>query len=108
MYFYREFEDYDEKAARKQLTAEAQPVLQTLHDGFSALGAWEKEALHEVVVHTGERLELKLGKVAQPLRVALTGGTVSPPIDDTLVLIGRERVLARIDRALQKISAAAG
>ncbi|WP_019024683.1 MULTISPECIES: glutamate--tRNA ligase [unclassified Thioalkalivibrio] len=108
VYFYREFEDYDEKAARKQLTVEALPVLQTLHDGFSALGAWEKEPLHEVVVHTGERLDLKLGKVAQPLRVALTGSTVSPPIDDTLVLIGRERSLARIERALKKISAEAG
>lgn len=108
VYFYREFEDYDEKAARKQLTADAEAVLQTLHDGFSALGAWEKEPLHEVVLHTAERLDFKLGKVAQPLRVALTGGTVSPPIDDTLVLIGRERSLARIDRALKKISAEAG
>lgn len=105
VYFYREFADYDEKAARKNLTAEALPVLQALHDGFRALGAWEKEPLHQVVLRTGEVLDLKLGKVAQPLRVALTGGTASPSIDDTLLLVGRERTITRIERAQQKISA---
>jgi glutamyl-tRNA synthetase len=105
VYFYREFTDYDEKAFRKNLTPAAQPVLQALHDGFRALGAWEKEPLHQVVLHTGEMLDLKLGKVAQPLRVALTGSTMSPSIDATLVLVGRERTLARIERAQAKISA---
>ena len=103
--FYRDFADYDEKAFQKNLTPAALPVLQALHDGFRALGAWEKEALHQVVLHTGEMLELKLGKVAQPLRVALTGSTMSPSIDETLVLVGRERTLARIERAQAKISA---
>jgi glutamyl-tRNA synthetase len=103
--FYREFADYDEKAFQKNLTPAALPVLQALHDGFRALGAWEKEALHQVVLHTGEMLELKLGKVAQPLRVALTGSTMSPSIDETLALVGRERTLARIERAQAKISA---
>jgi glutamyl-tRNA synthetase len=104
-YFYREFADYDEKAFQKNLTPSALPVLQALHDGFRALGAWDKEALHQVVLHTGTMLDLKLGKVAQPLRVALTGSTMSPSIDDTLVLVGRERALARIERAQAKISA---
>jgi glutamyl-tRNA synthetase len=47
-----------------------------------------------------ESRQLGLGKIAQPLRVALTGGTISPPIDATLALLGRERVLARVDAAL--------
>ncbi|AHE98153.1 glutamate--tRNA ligase [Thioalkalivibrio paradoxus] len=105
VFFYREFTEYDPKAWRKNLTAEALPVLQALHDGFRALGAWEKEALHQVVLHTGEMLGLKLGKVAQPLRVALTGGTASPSIDLTLELVGRDRTIARIERAQAKISA---
>ena len=105
VYFYREFNDYDEKAFRKNLSPAALPVLQALHDGFRALGAWEKEPLHQVVLHTGEMLDLKLGKVAQPLRVALTGSTMSPSIDATLLLVGRERTLARIERAQAKISA---
>jgi glutamyl-tRNA synthetase len=104
VYFYREFAEYDEKAFQKNLTPEALPVLQALHDGFRALGAWEKEALHQVVLRTGEMLGLKLGKVAQPLRVALTGSTMSPSIDETLGLVGRERTLTRIERAQAKIS----
>ena len=47
-----------------------------------------------------EDLELKLGKLAQPIRVAVTGNTVSPSIDVTLFYIGRDRVLARLDRAI--------
>ena len=55
----------------------------------------------EGVAHgVAEGLGLKLGKVAQPLRVAVAFGPVSPPIDQTLALLGRETTLARIDRAL--------
>jgi glutamyl-tRNA synthetase len=57
------------------------------------------------VIQTGEQLNVKLGKVAQPLRVALTGNTISPPIDVTVHLIGRERTLARIQRAIDYINA---
>jgi glutamyl-tRNA synthetase len=49
-------------------------------------------------------LDLKLGKVAQPIRVAMTGNTISPPIDATLALIGKERVLARLQKALDYIA----
>jgi len=104
-YFYREFSDYDEKAFRKNLNQDTLPVLQALRDGFRALGAWEKESLHQVVLRTAEVLDLKLGKVALPLRVALTGGTASPSIDETLALVGRDRTIARIERAQAKISA---
>lgn len=106
-FFYREFSEYDEKAFRKNLNQNALPVLQALHDGFRALGRWEKEALHQVVLRTAEVLDLKLGKVGLPLRVALTGGTASPAIDETLELVGRERTLARIERAQARISAEA-
>ena len=106
-YFYREFSDYDEKAFRKNMTPDTLPVLQALHDGFRALGAWEKEAVHQVVLRTAEILDLKMGKVAQPLRVAITGSTASPAIDETLALVGRDRTIARIERAQAKISAEA-
>jgi len=56
-----------------------------------------------VVEKTAEDLGLKLGKLAQPLRVAVTGGPVSPPVDITLQLIGKERVLARLDKVLQEL-----
>ncbi len=103
-FFYRDFEAYDEKAARKHLKTEVLPVLKSLRERFAALEEWQAEPLHEVVVGVAEEAGLKLGKVAQPLRVAVTGGPVSPPIDVTLALIGRERTLARLDRAIAWIS----
>ena len=51
--------------------------------------------------------EIKMGKLGQPVRVAITGGSVSPPIDVTLALVGREKTLARLDRAIEFIEARA-
>jgi glutamyl-tRNA synthetase len=107
-FFYRDVEDYDAKAADKNLTADALPVLRALYSDLSALAAWEAEPIHAAVNAIAERMELKLGKVAQPLRVAVSGGTVSPPIDQTLALLGRERTLARIGRAIEWIEQRGG
>ncbi|MEC7353174.1 MAG: hypothetical protein VYD99_08630, partial [Planctomycetota bacterium] len=60
----------------------------------TALGAW-----------AAEHCEGNLGRIAQPLRIAVTGGPVSPPIFDTLEMLGRERVLRRLDRCLESLSA---
>jgi len=100
-FFYTEFEAYDEKAAKKNFKGEALTVLKELQAGFEALGDWRAEPIHGAVIATGEKLDLKLGKVAQPLRVAVSGGGVSPPIDITLELLGRERTLARLARAIE-------
>lgn len=102
-YFFEDFEHYDEKAAHKHLKPEAAEGLLAMRDKLSALSEWDKENLHQVIVGLAKSLDLKLGKLAQPARVAVTGGTVSPPLDVTLQLIGRERVLLRLDRALKFI-----
>ncbi|WP_163142085.1 glutamate--tRNA ligase, partial [Arhodomonas sp. KWT] len=99
LFFFREPEGYDEKAARKNLKAGAAPVLAALREALSGLGQWQTEAIHETVSGVAEGQELKLGKVAQPLRVAVSGGPVSPPIDETLALLGREATLRRIEAA---------
>lgn len=104
VFFYQDNVSFDDKAVHKHLTPAAAPVLDALQAGLRALGQWDTEALHAVIHHTAEVLSLKLGKVAQPLRVALTGGTVSPSIDMTLALLGRERSLQRITEAREKIS----
>ncbi|MDX1495972.1 MAG: glutamate--tRNA ligase [Salinisphaeraceae bacterium] len=104
-FYFEDFEAYDEKAARKNLKADALQPLQGLRDAFGTLPDWSAEAIHGVVEQVSEALELKMGKVAQPLRVAVSGGAVSPPIDQTLVLLGREKTLARIERALAYIQA---
>ncbi len=51
--------------------------------------------------------EINMGKLGQPIRVAITGGSVSPPIDVTVALVGRERALARLDKAIELIRARA-
>lgn len=99
VYFYQDVEAYDPKAAEKHLNAEAKNVLTWLKNKFSDC-PWEEEALHALIKAAGEHFELKLGKIAQPVRVALTGNTISPSIDVTLRLIGREKVLARLERAI--------
>ncbi|MFA7386713.1 MAG: glutamate--tRNA ligase [Thiohalobacteraceae bacterium] len=106
-YFYQEFEAFDAKAAQKNLTPATRPALAELRERLSTLGDWRPDAIHQVVLATAEGLGEKLGKIAQPLRVAVCGGTVSPPIDVTVFLIGRERVLARLDKALGYIDAQA-
>ena len=100
VFFYVDQLTYDEKAQAKHLKPEGKPVLQALHDQLAALGDWQAEAIHAVVHQVAEQFELKLGKVAQPLRVAVTGGTVSPPIDQTLFLLGKDKVLARLNHCL--------
>jgi glutamyl-tRNA synthetase len=102
-YFYQEFDEYDTKAAKKNFKQGADGVLQHLMNEFSALAVWDGEKLHQIVLDTAENMELKLGKVAQPLRVAVSGAGVSPAIDVTLSLLGREKTLARMARAIAYI-----
>ena len=90
-----------EKAARKNLKSETELILKHVRDELSKLSDWEASSIHQVIINTAEQLEIKLGKVAQPIRVAITGGTVSPPIDITLQLIGKERVFQRLNEAIE-------
>jgi len=101
LFFFCEIEAYDEKAARKNLTPDAAPVLQALAVGFRDLAQWNAGSIHEVINAVAERHGVGLGKVAQPLRVAVSGGAISPPIDITVALLGRDKTCARIERALR-------
>lgn len=77
------------------------PALVLVRDNLADLVEWSKDAIHAVLNAAAEAQGLKIGKIAQPLRVLMTGGTVSPPIDITIELVGRDRALARIDQALK-------
>nr|WP_241520951.1 glutamate--tRNA ligase [Steroidobacter cummioxidans] len=99
-FFFEDVTSYDEKAAKKNLTAEAVAPLSAVLAKLSALSEWVAPALHDAVNQTATELSLGMGKVAQPIRVAVSGGTVSPPIDATLEVLGREVTLARLERAL--------
>jgi glutamyl-tRNA synthetase len=101
LFLFRDFECFDDKATQKHLGSDALPVLQSLQEGFTSMGDWNAGAIHEVISAVATRYGLALGKVAQPLRVALSGSAVSPPIDITAALLGKDAVLARLRRAME-------
>jgi glutamyl-tRNA synthetase len=107
-FFYRDCEEYDEAAASKHLKPAAREPLEAVREALAALEDWQPEPLHRAVADVAARLGLGLGKVAQPLRVAVVGRAASPGIDITLHLVGREACLRRIDRALSHIDQPTG
>ncbi|MCG8486126.1 MAG: glutamate--tRNA ligase [Chromatiales bacterium] len=101
---YQDYEEFEEKAAKKHLRGVAREPLERMREALSELEDWQEDALHGVVEQVSEALELKMGKVAQPLRVAVVGRAASPGIDTTLYLVGKEACLRRIDKALEYIT----
>jgi glutamyl-tRNA synthetase len=99
-YFYRDFEDYDASAAQKHLRPVARSMLEDVRGRLEEMSGWTAEGIHQQVNATVSEAGSKLGKLAQPLRVAVSGTAATPPIDQTLLLVGRERTLGRINRAL--------
>ena len=105
--YYGDLDEFDPGAAKKHLRPVAEEPLRAIGNRLADLANWEPERLNEVVRITAGDLEVGMGKIAQPLRVALTGTAISPSIDKTLWLVGRDRSLARIRRALQYVMARA-
>lgn len=104
-FFYEEFYEYDPKSAKRALTSEAVLSLSTVKAHLEKLETWSLEALQETIKAVCEELGVGMGKVGQPLRVAVAGSGAAPAINVTLNLLGREKVLARIDRAINWINA---
>ncbi|MCU7843375.1 MAG: glutamate--tRNA ligase [Candidatus Thiodiazotropha sp. (ex Monitilora ramsayi)] len=100
---YKDFEEFDVQAAKKHLRGVAREPLERMRAELAALETWNDESLHETVQKVSDDLELKMGKVAQPLRVAVVGRAASPGIDVTLRLVGKEATLRRLDRAIDFI-----
>ena len=93
---------FDTKAVNKFLTAEIFPILERLRTRLAALSVWNEQEIEKVFAGIMQEEQLPLGKIAQPVRVALTGGTVSPGIFEVMAVLGRERTLARLDHVLPK------
>ncbi len=107
-YFFQDIGEYDESAARKHLTAEAASLLTQLRDSLDRIDEWGKDGIHAVLSEIVESNGVKFGAIAQPARVALTGGTVSPGIDVTIKLIGADVSKRRLDCAIEWIADKAG
>ena len=101
-YFVDEI-DYDPKAAQKFLKKEILPVLKELYQELEALPEFDEEKLEKIFRTLAEKHQLKLKKIAQPVRVALTGRTVSPGLFEIMDILGKEKVLYRLKRAFQFI-----
>ena len=108
--FFSDFESFEPGSAKKHLRPVALEPLQSLHARLQALSDWEPDGLQAAVQATADELGIGFGKIGMPLRVALMGHGQSPAINQTLWLVGRERSLVRIARALEWIEerAAAG
>jgi len=97
--------EYDAKAVAKHWGVAVATPLRELAEALDALPSWDHDALQSAFTRVMERHGLGLGKLAQPVRVALTGGTVSPGIFEVIEVLGKERTMARLQRALTHVGA---
>lgn len=108
VFYYQDDVQFDEKAAKKFLTPDptsrTQDMLQKSADYIDGLDTYTQESLEDVFKKIMDETDLKFGKIAQPLRVAITGTTVSPGIFEMLLALGKEKTVLRIKRAIQFIS----
>jgi glutamyl-tRNA synthetase len=107
LFYFQETLDFDEKAVKKFLKPQALAPLTESADLIEALEVFTEPALEEIFKQVMEKHELKFGKIAQPLRVALTGKTVSPGIFEMILAIGQEKTVSRIREAIKRIPEAA-
>ncbi|HET7921603.1 MAG TPA: glutamate--tRNA ligase, partial [Gammaproteobacteria bacterium] len=107
-FFFEAPQEYEPQAAAKNLNAETLPALRDVRERLAQLATWSASDIHAALEGCVAALGLKLGKVAQPVRVAVSGGTVSPPIDVTLEILGRDATLARLERAIRHAEAGNG
>jgi glutamyl-tRNA synthetase len=106
-FFFVEEIEVDAKAAAKHLAGGALQNLTRVYERLNTLTEWKAPAIHGALEQIANNLQAGLGKVAQPLRVAVTGSAVSPPIDVTLELLGRQRTLLRLQAVIKSAPGAA-
>jgi glutamyl-tRNA synthetase len=99
LFFFRAPTSYDEKAVKKNITSEVPGLLAEAIAALKDAPQWTAPAIHELISALAAAKGVSLGKLAQPLRIAVCGGTVSPPIDATLMILGKTEAVARLMRA---------
>ncbi|TAL60258.1 MAG: glutamate--tRNA ligase, partial [Legionella sp.] len=102
-YFFTDEIEYDEDAVKKHLRPVVLEPLTALYELFKSCNDWQADQLQEYINQVCAQFDMNMGKIAQPLRVAVTGSGMSPAIDMTLTLLGKKRVVARLEVALEKI-----
>ena len=102
-FYFTETIAYEEKAARKFLKPDTRQPLHFLMDALSVIDVFTEENLENAFKSVMDKTGLKLGKIAQPVRVALTGKTASPGIFEITEIIGKEKVIRRLKQAIEFI-----
>jgi glutamyl-tRNA synthetase len=103
-YFFTDEIKYEEAARKKFLTLDTLPILENLLNKLSSLGDFTVPELQKIFGEITEKRGIKLVQIAQPTRVALTGGTVSPGIFEVIEILGKDEVIKRLNRAISHIS----
>ena len=102
-FFFKEGIEYDKKAAEKFLTPDTVEIFQILIKRFDQLQTFNQQAIEEVFKEVSSLKDMKLGKIAQPVRVSLTGSTASPGIYEVVEIMGKEKVIDRLKKAVEFI-----
>ena len=108
LFYFQDDVVYDEEAVRQYLTPEFADSLGAIAEGLAGVGDYSPRGIEEFLRKIAEERATKLKHIAQPLRVALTGKTVSPGIDEVMVTLGKDRVIKRLRRAMAYIDAKSG
>ena len=103
-FYYRDVDAYDEKAAKKFLKPAALEPLELLIRKLDTISNYEESAIEDIFKEVMDETGLKLGKIAQPVRVALTGTSASPGIFEIIAILGKDRVLDRLNKAVGHIA----
>ncbi len=105
LYLFQEAVEYDPAAAKKHLRPVAMELMKAAADSFSALSQWTEKNIEKAVNDILKAHDVKIAKLAQPLRVAVSGAAATPSIDITLALVGQPKTLQRIQKAIDFIQA---
>jgi glutamyl-tRNA synthetase len=104
-YFFQDVIELDETAVKKHFRAHLLAPMTDLYHALAALHDWTAAAIHQVIVDIAAQHVVNMGKIAQPLRIAVTGRSMSPSIDATVALLGKPRTLNRLQHALVVLTA---
>ena len=101
--FFQDFDEFDANAAKKHLRPVILEPMQKLYEALEGLQEWENECIKQTIEAVATEFDMNMGKLGQPLRVAVTGTGISPNIDDTVRLMGKDKTLKRMKKALEFI-----
>ncbi len=103
-YFFTDEIKYDDNAVKKWITVQSSSLIRELIAGIDVLNEFNVLNIEKIFTKIIEEKKLKLVQIAQPVRVGLTGNTVSPGIYEVMEILGRERVLKRLNKVLDFVS----